>query len=135
MKDSRNKTKEIEDKYNKYKKDISNERMFLFRINNLFTNEFDELINDQEASQELGLEDANIIYSDNELYTSMIKSDIFGEPDIEEFMNSGGNRKYVTISSLLRIAETFSGALSAERLSSPAKTSILENFIALLERI
>ena len=46
MKDSRNKTKEIEDKYNKYKKDISNERMFLFRINNLFTNEFDELIED-----------------------------------------------------------------------------------------
>ena len=37
-------------------------------------NEFDELINDQEASQELGLEDANIIYSDNELYTSMINT-------------------------------------------------------------
>ena len=46
MKDSRNKSKEIEDKYNKYKKDISNERMFLFRINNLFTNEFEELIED-----------------------------------------------------------------------------------------
>ena len=46
MKDSRNKTKEIEEKNNKYKKAVSNERMFLFRINNLFTNEFEELIED-----------------------------------------------------------------------------------------
>ena len=44
MKDSRNNNKEIEDKYDKYKKDISNERKFLFHINNLFTNEFEELI-------------------------------------------------------------------------------------------
>ena len=46
MKDSRNNSKEIEEKYDKYKKDISNEKMFLFRINNLFTNEFEELIED-----------------------------------------------------------------------------------------
>ena len=46
MKDSRNKSKEIEDKYEKFKKDILNERMFLFRINNLFTSEFEELIED-----------------------------------------------------------------------------------------
>ena len=44
MKDSRNNNKEIEDKYDNYKKDISNERKFLFHINNLFTNEFEELI-------------------------------------------------------------------------------------------
>ena len=46
MKDSRNKIKEIEDKYSKYKKDILNERMLLFRINNLFSSEFEELIED-----------------------------------------------------------------------------------------
>ena len=46
MNDSRNKSKEIEDKYQKYKKDVLNERMFLFRINNLFTTEFEDLIED-----------------------------------------------------------------------------------------
>ena len=38
--------REIEDKFNKYKKDIQNERMFLFKINHLFTDEFEELIED-----------------------------------------------------------------------------------------
>ena len=46
MKDPRNKGKETEDKYERYKKDVLNERMFLFRLNNLFTNEFEELIED-----------------------------------------------------------------------------------------
>ena len=44
MKDSRNNIKEIEDKYHKYKKDISNEIKLLFNINNLFTSEIEELI-------------------------------------------------------------------------------------------
>ena len=46
MKDSRFKTKEIEDKYDKFQKDISNERRFLFHINNLFSAEFKELLED-----------------------------------------------------------------------------------------
>ena len=46
MKDSKFKSREIEEKYDKYKKDVSNERTFLFRINNLFSTEFEELIED-----------------------------------------------------------------------------------------
>ena len=35
-----------EDKFSKFKKDIQNERMFLFKINHLFSDEFEELIDD-----------------------------------------------------------------------------------------
>jgi len=35
-----------EDKFSKFKKDIQSERMFLFKINHLFTDEFEELIDD-----------------------------------------------------------------------------------------
>ena len=46
MNDSKFKSREIDEKYDKFKKDISNERMFLFLINNLFSTEFQELIED-----------------------------------------------------------------------------------------
>ena len=42
----KNQIKEKEEKYNRFKKDIQNERMFLFKINNLFTDEFEEMIDD-----------------------------------------------------------------------------------------
>ena len=46
MKDSRLNLDQNEAKYEKYKKEILNEKMFSFRINNLFMNEFEELIED-----------------------------------------------------------------------------------------
>ena len=46
MKDSKLNLDQNEDKYEKYKKEILNEKMFSFRINNLFMNEFEELIED-----------------------------------------------------------------------------------------
>ena len=46
MKASKSKDNESVDKYEKYNKEILNERMFSFRINNLFMNEFEELIED-----------------------------------------------------------------------------------------
>ena len=46
MKDSKINLDQNEDKYEKYKKEILNEKMFSFRINNLFMNEFEELIED-----------------------------------------------------------------------------------------
>ena len=42
----KNQAKEKEEKYNRFKKDIHNERMFLFKINNLFSDEFEEMIED-----------------------------------------------------------------------------------------
>ena len=38
------KNKEIEEKYNIFKKEIQNERMFLFKINQLFNDEFDDML-------------------------------------------------------------------------------------------
>ena len=44
---SKNESKEsIEDKFNKYKKDIQNERMFLFKINQLLNDEYEEIFED-----------------------------------------------------------------------------------------
>jgi hypothetical protein len=43
---SKNQTDSKEDKFSKFKKDIQSERMFLFKINHLFTDEFEELIDD-----------------------------------------------------------------------------------------
>lgn len=43
---SKYQTDSKEDKFSKFKKDIQSERMFLFKINNLFTDEFEELIDD-----------------------------------------------------------------------------------------
>ena len=42
----KNRRREIDDKFNKYKKDFQNERMFLFKINQLFTDEFEEIFDD-----------------------------------------------------------------------------------------
>jgi hypothetical protein len=46
MNDSKNKNRANEDKYIKFKKDIQNERMFLFKINQFFNDEFDEMFDD-----------------------------------------------------------------------------------------
>ena len=46
MNDSKSLKREIQEKYNKFKKDILNERMFLFKINQLFTDEFEEILED-----------------------------------------------------------------------------------------
>ena len=46
MNDSKSLKREIQEKFNKYKKDILNERMFLFKINQLFTDEFEEILED-----------------------------------------------------------------------------------------
>ena len=46
MLDTKKKNKEIEEKYNIFKKEIQNERMFLFRINQFFNDEFDDMIED-----------------------------------------------------------------------------------------
>ena len=46
MNDFKNRRREIDDKFNKYKKDFQNERMFLFKINQLFTDEFEEIFDD-----------------------------------------------------------------------------------------
>ncbi len=46
MYDSKNQNRILQEKYTKYKRDIQNERMFLFKINHLFTDEFEELIED-----------------------------------------------------------------------------------------
>ena len=43
---SKNQTDSKEDKFSKFKKDIQSERMFLFKINHLFTDEFEEMIDD-----------------------------------------------------------------------------------------
>ena len=46
MSSLKNQIKDKEEKYNRFKKDIQNERMFLFKVNNLFTDEFEEMIDD-----------------------------------------------------------------------------------------
>ena len=46
MNDSKSLKREIQEKYNKFKKDILNKRMFLFKINQLFTDEFEEIFED-----------------------------------------------------------------------------------------
>ena len=46
MNDSKSLRKEKEDKFHKFKKDVQNERMFLFKINQLFTDEFEEMFED-----------------------------------------------------------------------------------------
>ena len=46
MNDFGNRRREIDDKFSKYKKDFQNERMFLFKINQLFTDEFEEIFDD-----------------------------------------------------------------------------------------
>ena len=46
MYDSKSRSRVNEEKYNKFKKDIQNERMFLFKINQFFNDEFDELFDD-----------------------------------------------------------------------------------------
>ena len=46
MNDSKDQKRAIEEKFNKYKKDSQNERMFLFKINQIFSDEFDEIIDD-----------------------------------------------------------------------------------------
>ena len=46
MNDSKRHIGIIEEKYNKFKKDILNERMFLFKINQIFTDEFEEMFED-----------------------------------------------------------------------------------------
>ena len=46
MNEKRNRNRDNEEKYNKYKKDIQNERMFLFKINQFFSDEFEEIIDD-----------------------------------------------------------------------------------------
>ena len=46
MRASRSREIDCEDKYEKYKKEILNEKMFSFRVNNLFMNEFEESIED-----------------------------------------------------------------------------------------
>ena len=46
MNDSKSLMREKEDKFHKFKKDIQNERMFLFKINQLFTDEFEEMFED-----------------------------------------------------------------------------------------
>ena len=86
----KNQTKEKEEKYNRFKKDIHNERMFLFKINNLFSDEFEEMIEDilildenQFMSQlknriENELED---IYSDK----------VFSEKKLSNFIEKGIN--------------------------------------------
>ena len=43
---SKRRNKENDDKFNQYRKDIQNERMFLFRINHFLTEEFEEIIDD-----------------------------------------------------------------------------------------
>ena len=44
MFDAKKKNKEIEEKYNIFKKEIQNERMFLFKVNQLFNDEFDDML-------------------------------------------------------------------------------------------
>ena len=44
MINKKKKNKEIEEKYNIFKKEIQNERMFLFKINQLFNDEFDDML-------------------------------------------------------------------------------------------
>ena len=46
MNDSKYHSRAKEDKFNKYKKDIQNERMFLFKIKQLFTDEYEEIFDD-----------------------------------------------------------------------------------------
>ena len=46
MIDSKNQYSTIEDKFNKFKKDIQNERMFSFKINQLITDEYEEVFED-----------------------------------------------------------------------------------------
>ena len=46
MYESKNRKSANEEKYIKYKKDIQNERMFLFKINQIFNDELDELFDD-----------------------------------------------------------------------------------------
>ena len=43
---SKSRSRQNEDKYDKFKKDIQNERMFLFKINQFFNDEFDEIFDD-----------------------------------------------------------------------------------------
>ena len=46
MNDSKKKNSEIEDKFNIFKKDIQNERIFSLKINQLFTDEYEEVFED-----------------------------------------------------------------------------------------
>ena len=45
MYESKN-NKKIEEKFVKFEKEVKNERMFLFKLNSLFTDEFEEIIDD-----------------------------------------------------------------------------------------
>ena len=46
MNDLKKKNSEIEDKFNIFKKDIQNERIFSLKINQLFTDEYEEVFED-----------------------------------------------------------------------------------------
>ena len=46
MSDKKCKNESTEEKFNKYKKDIQNDRMFLFKINQILNDEYEELLED-----------------------------------------------------------------------------------------
>ena len=88
---SKNESKEsIEDKFNKYKKDIQNERMFLFKINQLLNDEYEEIfedilvLNEKQFMSEL----KNRVESELE---SIYSDKIFSEKKFKNFLEKGLN--------------------------------------------
>ena len=88
---SKNESKEsIEDKFNKYKKDIQNERMFLFKINQLLNDEYEEIfedilvLNEKQFMSEL----KNRVESELE---NIYSDKIFSEKKFKNFLEKGLN--------------------------------------------
>ena len=69
MNDSKNHRKDLEDKFNKYKKEILNEKLFLFKINQMFRDVFEEIFDD-------------ILIIDENQFISQLKNKV--EEELEE---------------------------------------------------
>ena len=91
MLDTKKKNKEIEEKYNIFKKEIQNERMFLFKINQLFNDEFDDMLEEMlllNESQFISQLKNRVETELEEIYTDKIFSDKKFNNILEKGFNS-----------------------------------------------
>ena len=73
MNDSKNHKKDLEDKFNKYQKDILNEKLFLFKINQMLRDVFEEIFDD-------------ILIIDENQFISQLKNKV--EEELEEIYSN-----------------------------------------------
>ena len=91
MFDAKKKNKEIEEKYNIFKKEIQNERMFLFKVNQLFNDEFDDMLEEMlllNESQFISQLKNRVETELEEIYTDKIFSDKKFNNILEKGFNS-----------------------------------------------